>query len=119
MKENYGNLEELKILGESKNNTYTIEQMLDENLKTSDGENRKEVTARMERILEYVLKENAGERIVLVSHGAAIKFLFMKWGKLNKENKLEYDNKEIVLNSPGVVKLEFKDTSLINIKQIL
>lgn len=114
-----GSLEELKILGENKKNLYTTEQMLDENLKTSDGENRKEVTARMERKLNEVLEENRGKRIVLLSHGAAIKFLLMKWCKLNEENILEYNNRKIILNSPGLIKLTCSDSEIIDIQQII
>ena len=114
-----GSLEELKILGENKENSYTIEQMLDENLKTSNGESRKDVTERMEEKLNEVFKENIGRKVVVVSHVAAIKFLLMKWCKLNEANKLEYDNKEIVLNSPGVIKLTFLDNVLQDIQQII
>lgn len=119
MKESYGNLEELKVLGHNKNNSYTIEQILDANLKTSNGESRKEVTERMEEKLNEVFKENIGKKVVVVSHGAAIKFLLMKWCKLNEANKLEYDNKEIVLNSSGVIKLTFLDNALQDIQQII
>lgn len=114
-----GSLEELKILGENKKNSYTTDQMLDENLKTLDGESRKDVTKRMEKVLNKVLNENRGKRIVLLSHGAAIKFLLMKWCKLNEENILEYNNRKIILNSPGVIKLTCSDSEIMDIQQII
>lgn len=114
-----GDLDELEKLGETRKNSYTVEQMLDENLKTSNGESRKEVTERMEEKLNEVFKENIGRKVVVVSHGATIKFLLMKWCKLNEANNLEYNNKEIVLNSPGVIKLTFLDNALQDIQQIV
>ena len=49
MKGNYGNLKSLEELGKIKQNSFTIEQLLDERLKNIDGENRIEVTNRMEK----------------------------------------------------------------------
>lgn len=114
-----GDLDELEKLGETRKNSYTVEQMIDENLKTSNGESRKEVTERMEEKLNEVFKENIGRKVVVVSHGAAIKFLLMKWCKLNEANNLEYNNREIVLNSPGLIKLTFLDNALQDIQQII
>lgn len=119
MKENYGNLITLKELGKEKNNSFTIEQLLDENLKNLDGESRKEVTDRMEKSFNNILKENLGNRIVIVSHGASIKFLLMKWCKLNNKNEMEFNKKIIKLNSPGIIKLIFEDNELLELEQIL
>ena len=119
MKENYGNLEALKKLEEGRKNTFTTEQLIDENLKNVDGENRKEVTKRMEEAFNRVFKESEGKKIAIVSHGAAIKFLLMKWCSLNKENQIEYNKEIISLNSPGVIRLVFKDKQLIELKQII
>ena len=119
MKENYGNLEALKKLEEGRKNTFTIEQLIDENLKNVDGEIRKEVTKRMEESFNRVFKENQGKKIAIVSHGAAIKFLLMNWCNLNKENQIEYNKEIISLNSPGVIRLVFKDKQLIELKQII
>ena len=118
MKENYGNLENLKELGKSKRNSFTTEQLLDKKLKNVDGESRIEVTKRMEEAFNKVLKENTGKRVGIVSHGAAIKFLLMKWCKLNEENDIEFNKKIITLNSPGVVKLVFENDKLLELKQI-
>ena len=119
MKENYGNLKSLVKLGESKQNTFTIEQLLDEQLKNEEGENRIEVRNRMEKAFFRVLDENIGKNIAIISHGAAIKFLIMKWCKLNKNNQLEFNKKIITLNSPGIIKLVFRDKELIELDQLI
>ena len=107
-----GNLETLKELGKDKKYSYTEEQLLDEKLKNIDGENRIEVNNRMSNSLNKILKENEGKNIVIVSHGAAIKFLLMNWCKLNNELKLTYKNLIIDLKSLSLIKLEFNGTNL-------
>ena len=106
------NLETLKELGKDKKYSYTEEQLLDEKLKNIDGENRIEVNNRMSNSLNKILKENEGKNIVIVSHGAAIKFLLMNWCKLNNELKLTYKNLIIDLKSLSLIKLEFNGTNL-------
>jgi uncharacterized phosphatase len=113
-----GNIEKLEILEKSIKNTFTTEQLIDETLKNQDGENRVEVTLRMEKAFNKVFGENVGKKIAIVSHGAAIKFLLMKWCILNSNNTLEFNKKEITLNSPGIVKLVFEGEKLINLEQI-
>lgn len=72
----------------------------------------------MEKTINKILKENRGKRIAIVSHGAAIKFFLMKWCKLNNENEIQYNKKNIKLDSPGIIKLLFDD-DLIELEQIL
>lgn len=119
MKENYGNLASLQNLEKINGRNFTVEQLLNENLKNEDGENRKEVTKRMQEAFYKVFNENINKNIAIVSHGAAIKFLLMKWCKLNNDYNLEYDNKEIILNSPGVIQLTFQEGKLLELKQII
>lgn len=119
MKENYGKLKLLTELVKGKKNSFTTEQLLDENLKNVDGECRKEVVKRMEKSINTILKENTEKRIVIVSHGAAIKFFLMKWCELNDKNEMEFNKKVIKLNSPGIIKLVFKDKLLFELEQIL
>ena len=119
MKENCGNLKELNKLGKDKQSTYTIEQLLDEKLKNAGGENRIEVTKRMEKAFYRVLSENLGKNIAIVSHGASIKFLLLKWCNLNIENQIEFKGKIIRLNSPGVLKLVFNNKDLIELIQLV
>ena len=54
-------LEQLNELGKHKQNSFTIEQMLDEHLKNVGGESRKEVTDRMEKAFNRILSENSEE----------------------------------------------------------
>ena len=85
-------------------------------MKNINGENRVEVNKRMTNALNKVLKQNKGKNIVIVSHGAAIKFLLMNWCKLNEDCKLVYDNKTIIdLKSPSAIKMEFEGENLENL----
>ena len=102
-----GDLKALEKLGEGKKHTYTEEQLLDENLKNIDGENRLEVNQRMTFALNHILKENIGKKIAIVSHGAAIKFLLMNWCELNKDREVIYDGTILNIESPSVIKLQF------------
>ncbi len=119
MKESYGDLKKLEELGKIKQNSFTVEQLLDEQLKNVDGESRIEVTNRMDKAFSRVLSENPGKNIAIVSHGASIKFLLMKWCNLNNNNQLEFKGKTINLNSPGVLKLLFDGKYLIELVQIV
>jgi len=100
-----GDLDSLKELGKTKKYPFTVEQLLDENLKNKDGESKVEVAKRMNEFLEEILKNENYSKIAVVSHGAAIKFLLMNWCKLNSDNELEYKNKTISLNSPRYNKI--------------
>ena len=119
MKESYGDLKKLEELGKTKQNSFTIEQLLDESLRNVDGESRMEVTNRMEKAFNRVFFENLGKNIAIVSHGASIKFLLMKWCNLNNNNQLEFNEKTINLNSPGILKLLFDGKDLIELVQIV
>lgn len=119
MKENYGDLKELAELGKNKKNSYTTEQLIDKNLKNTDGENRIEVTSRMEEALNFVISQSSGKNIAIVSHGASIKFLLMKWCSLNKNNQIEFNGQIITLNSPGIIELLYKGEKLVQLTQIL
>lgn len=110
-----GNLETLRELGKDKKHTYTEEQLMDENLKNIDGENRIEVNKRMTTSLNKILRDNAGKKVVIVSHGAAIKFLLMNWCDLNENCTLVYNNSIIEVESPSAIKLEFRKENLENI----
>lgn len=109
-----GNLKTLIELGKDKRHTYTEEQLKDENLKNVNGENRIEVNKRMTTSLNKILKDNIGKKVVIVSHGAAIKFLLLNWCDLNENYKLVYNNSIIEVESPSAIKLEFKKESLEN-----
>lgn len=119
MKESFGDITKLRELGKNKKNDFTTEQLLDENLKNLGGESRKEVYLRINKAFNRVLSENKGKNIVIVGHGAALKFLLMNWCDLNSNNQLQFKNNIITLNSPGVVKLEFEGNKLIRLTKIV
>lgn len=112
-------MKSLEELGKIRHNSFTVEQLLDTQLKNLGGESRIEVTNRMEKAVNRVFSENLGKNIAIVSHGAAIKFLLIKWCKLNNNNQLEFNEKIINLNSPGVLKLLFDGEDLIKLVQIV
>ena len=113
-----GNLDSLAKLKNKYAYPFTTEQLLDENLKNENGENRIEVNNRMTSFINSLLNSNEGSRIAVVSHGAAIKFLLMNWCSLNENFELFYKNKVLKIDSPSVIKLEFNKNSLLNLSQI-
>ena len=113
-----GNLDSLSKLKDKFTHTFTTEQLLDENLKNKDGENRFEVNRRMTSFINKLLAEYTGSKIAIVSHGASIKFLLMNWCSLNENFELFYKNKVLKIDSPSVIKLEFNKNSLLNLSQI-
>lgn len=118
MKESYGDLRELKKLGNILEYPFTTCQLLDEELKNKGGESRKEVTKRVFTSFNKILSNNFGKKIAIVSHGAVLKFLLIKWCTLNKDKDLEYKGKVVKLNSPSVVRLIFNDNLIKDISQI-
>ncbi len=105
---------------------YWEKQLKDLNVKVVDGESGFEVQERMYNKLIELLKSNK-EKIVIVSHGAAIIFLLLKWCKLedasyiDKRRHLKFNNKDIIndnLSMPDCFKLEFEDLECINIQRI-
>ena len=108
-------------MGESKTNDYTTEQLLDETLKNIDGESNIEVRKRMLNFLEEILAKYEGKRIVVVSHGAAIKFLLQHYCKYDYEsNSFIFNDKMKIfakLESPSVLKLVFERNRLKMIKK--
>lgn len=113
-----GNIEELKKLGERYSLTFTEEQLLDIKLKNINGESREEVNKRMTKAINEILVDNENKKIVIVSHGAAIKFYLMNFCTLNDEIKLEYKNNILDFSQPSVIKLEFNNYKIVNIKNI-
>lgn len=102
-------------------------QLKDKNYKMTDGESRKEVTQRMLKALNSVLKQYRGKKIAIVSHGTAMSWLFMNWCEVKPSNKGKWSRKLIFNNreffdgkffAPELFKLEFDDKNLINIENI-
>lgn len=116
-----GDLTALEELGKTKKYKYTTEQLLDNNLKNIDGESRKEVEERIYNATMKLLDSTLSETIAVVSHGAAIKFLLMKWCTLNNNFDIMYDGKVICTEdyaNTKIIKLIFEEKTLINIENI-
>lgn len=113
-----GNLDSLSKLRDKNTHPFTTEQLLDENLKNEDGENRFEVNNRMTSFINTILNSNEGSRIAVVSHGAAIKFLLMNWCSLNQNFDLVYKDTILKIDSPSVIRVEFNKDSLLNLSQL-
>ena len=91
--------------------------MLDNSLKCTGGESFKEVEQRMNEVIENIIKHNNGKKVVIVNHGASIKYYLKKYCNF-MNNKLFYNKKELIIESPSVLRLKFNDFNLKEIKQI-
>lgn len=107
-KENYGDLDELAELGKVKKNPYTIEQIIDRDLKCTNGESMNDTKNRFEEKINEVINNNLGKRLAIVSHGAAIKFYLMNWCELIGKD-IEYEGNIIKIESPSITKLIFDE----------
>jgi len=115
-----GNLKELAEFMKNKNTRDpSQEQLLDRKFKTSDGESAEETNQRMTKFFDAILKEYAGKRIVVVSHGGSIKFFLLNWCEVNEDVKLMYKNKILDIASPCLLKMTFRNNELTNLEQIL
>ena len=107
-----GDLNDLKGLGKNKQHSFVEEQLLDDNLKNSLGESLIDVQKRMDSVISKIVLDNKNKRIVIVSHGAALKFYLRKFCKLNKDIKLEFNNGVLDFSSPCIIKLIINDDNL-------
>lgn len=117
-----------RVIGtEEKPKDFWIEQMLDLDSKTADGESQREVRNRMLSFMDDILKNDLGKNVVVVSHATAMTFLLMKWCKLEnvvlegKKRKLVFNGKVVIddsFNTPEVFELIFNNTNIESIKRI-
>ena len=115
-----GNLDEIAVfMSDKKTRDPSQEQLLYPKFKTSDGESAEETNKRMTNFLDEMLDKYKEKRIAIVSHGGSIKFLLLNWCIVNKNVKLEYNDKELNITSPCLLKLTFSDKNLVNLEQIV
>ena len=116
-----GNLSEIAIFMKGTNSfDPSQEQLKNRTFKTSDGESCEDTRKRMSEAINEILKQYMGKNIVIVSHGGSIKFTLLNWCTLNNQTTLVYNNKELNINSPSVIKLIFNSSKeLINLIQIV
>ena len=114
-----GNLKELGEFMKDKNTRDpSQEQLLDRKFKTSDGESAEDTRQRMTKFFNGILKKYEGKKIVVVSHGGAIKFFLLNWCEVNENTKLVYNSKVLDITSPCLLKLTFRKNELVGLEQI-
>ena len=114
-----GNIEELAIfMKDKKSQDPSQEQLIDRKFKTSDGESCEDTNKRMTNFLNEVLNNYKEKKIVLVSHGGAIKFLLLNWCEVNEKKELVYKNNILEITSPCIIKMTFDEKQLIHLEQL-
>ena len=114
-----GNLKELGEFMKDKNTRDpSQEQLLDRKFKTSDGESAEDTRQRMTKFFNGILKKYEGKKIVVVSHGGAIKFFLLNWCEVNENTKLVYNSKVLDITLPCLLKLTFRKNELVSLEQI-
>ena len=114
-----GNLKELGEFMKDKNTRDpSQEQLLYRKFKTSDGESAEDTRQRMTKFFNGILKKYEGKKIVVVSHGGAIKFFLLNWCEVNENTKLVYNSKVLDITSPCLLKLTFRKNELVSLEQI-
>lgn len=117
-----GDLEHLTQLGNEKSHSFTVEQLLDMELNNTDGESALEVRQRMYDCIQRILTKYEGKTVVLVSHGAAMKFLLTAWCEYQIEDNSFLFQKNTKISaafaSPSLFALSFLGKELQAIKEI-
>ena len=112
----------LKKLGEGKKNSFTTEQLLNSTFKNIGGESNLEVRKRMLEFFEYIISRHGGERIAVVSHGAAIKFFLQHFCEVDFTNEtFGFESKVVCstkLESPCVLRLVFDGREAIVVEKV-
>lgn len=86
--------------------------------KTRDGESANDTNKRMNEFIYEKLEEYKGKKIAIVSHGGAIKFYLLTYCKVNENLNLEFQEKELNINSPSLLKMTFQGNELVKLEQI-
>ena len=113
-----GNLDKLKELGKTKQHSFTLEQLLDKNLKIEFGESMNEVNERMSLAVSDILKKYEDKKIAIISHGAAMKFYLMNFCNLNDDMQILFKDKVLDFSYSSIIKLSFNKNEIINIRNI-
>ena len=114
-----GNIEDLaKFMCDKETRDPSREQLAFPDFKTRDGESANDTKIRMNKFMQEILGKYVGKRIAVISHGGAIKFYLLNYCNVNNNLNLEYKGKELVINSPCLLKLVFKEKELIELEQI-
>ena len=116
---NLGNLEDLaKFMSDKETRNPSREQLAFPKFKTRDGESANDTNKRMNEFIEEILEKYKEKRIAVISHGGAIKFYLLSYCNINKKLNLEYNEKELLITSPCLLKMTFRNNKLIHLEQI-
>lgn len=115
-----GNIEDLaKFMNDKKTRDPSREQLAFPDFKTRNGESAKDTNKRMNDFINEILENYEGKRIAVVSHGGTIKFYLLSYCEVNDKLNLEYRGKELIIDSPSLLKLTFRNKKLVELEQIL
>ncbi len=116
---NLGNLEDLaKFMSDKETRDPSREQLAFPEFKTKDGESANDTNKRMNEFIEEILEKYKEKRIAVISHGGAIKFYLLSYCKINEKLNLEYNEKELLITSPCLLKMTFRNNKLVHLEQI-
>ena len=114
-----GNIEDLsKFMNDKETRDPSREQLAFPEFKTRDGESANDTNKRMNEFIGEILEKYKGKRIAIVSHGGSIKFYLLSYCKVNERLNLEYKGKELVITSPCLLKMTFRNKELVNLERI-
>ena len=116
---NLGNLEDLaKFMSDKETRDPSREQLAFPKFKTRDGESANDTNKRMNEFMDEILEKYKEKRIAVISQGGAIKFYLLSYCKINEKLNLEYNEKELLITSPCLLKMAFRNNKLVNLEQI-
>lgn len=115
-----GNIEDLvKFMNDKETRDPSREQLAFPEFKTRDGESANDTNKRLNEFIGEILEKYRGKRIAIVSHGGSIKFYLLSYCKVNERLNLEYQGKELVITSPCLLKMTFRNNELVNLERIV
>jgi len=115
-----GNIDDLvRFMNDKETRDPSREQLAFPEFKTRDGESANDTNKRMNEFIREILEKYKEKRIAVVSHGGAIKFYLLSHCKVNERLNLEYEGKELIITSPCLLKMTFRNRELVNLEQIV
>lgn len=116
---NLGNLEDLaKFMSNKETRDPSREQLAFPEFKTRDGESANDTNKRKNEFIEEIVEKYKEKRIAVISHGGAIKFYLLSYCKVNEKLNLEYNEKELFIKSPCLLKMTFRNNKLVHLEQV-
>lgn len=94
------------------------EQLAFPEFKTRDGESANDTNKRKNEFIEEIVEKYKEKRIAVISHGGAIKFYLLSYCKVNEKLNLEYNEKELFIKSPCLLKMTFRNNKLVHLEQV-